>query len=682
MPNIEPTQTALSAGELSPRLYGHIDFGKYGQAVEILQNMYCWTQGPIHRRSGFKHAHEVKDSTQQAPRLLTLELNTNTAFVIEMGNLYFRFYTNKAIIEVVPGTPYELAHTYTIAEVEQLTFTQDSGSIYIAHPDHPPRVLTRDTDILWTLTDLDLIGPFQAFYDHGGGNGTISTTSSPVTVGSPITLVANGDISGVSFFTTANIGQQIMLGDGSGGDPGVMIVDTLVNQNQVSGTVLKAFGDLSAAEFKFGAWSPDRGFPGVVEFHQQRSVWAGQAISPTLLQFSQTALPGSFIPFNNDGDIADDNSFDYEIESGKQNTVVWLKSTKTLMIGTIGAEFQMTGNDNGVLTPDSPSATQESVHGSAAVDPTFVANEVIFLQRAKRKLRALAFDFVKDGYEADDITVFGEHLTQTGLVDLAYQQEPNSIIWAVRTDGLLIAFTYDKKQAVVGGSRHPVGGTDALVKHAAVIPSSSTLQDEVWIVVSRTINSATYISVEYGEKEFDHDTPQTDGYFVDCGITYNSVPTSTITGLSHLEGEVVSILADGAAHPDRTVASGQITLQSNSSIVHVGLAYRSLLRSLKIGQADASGSTIGRKQRIHTVTLDVLRSMGMKLARPDDATEYPYNARNFSDALGVAPVLRSGIYDSPFASQWSRSARFDVIQDLPLPLTIVSATPRLDVNES
>ena len=149
------------------------------------------------------------------------------------------------------------------------------------------------------------------------------------------------------------------------------------------------------------------------------------------------------------------------------------------------------------------------------VDAQPAGNATLFLQRAKRKIRELAFNFDVDGYQAADLTILNESVTKSGINEMTYQQSPDSILWCVREDGVLAGLTYLRSEEVVAWHRHIIGGSfgsgNAVVESVASI-SGAINEDELWVIVKRTINGATKRYVEcFADFEFD----ETDQHLLD-----------------------------------------------------------------------------------------------------------------------------------------------------------------------
>ena len=142
MAKVTPINTNFSAGEFSPLLDGRTDIEKYYNAVKTLENFIILPQGGIKRRPGTYYVSEVKDSTRKT-RLIPFQFSTTQAYIIEVGDRYFRFYYNNGQL-LSSGSAYELTTPYLEADIFDLQFAQDADTMWITHPSYKPRKLTRN----------------------------------------------------------------------------------------------------------------------------------------------------------------------------------------------------------------------------------------------------------------------------------------------------------------------------------------------------------------------------------------------------------------------------------------------------------------------------------------------------------------------------------------------------------
>ena len=228
----------------------------------------------------------------------------------------------------------------------------------------------------------------------------------------------------------------------------------------------------SSAPSNFAGGAGD--YPRCVTFFEERLYWAGTDNNPQTMWASKS---GDFLNMDQ-GTGLDDESVEFTLATDDVNVIRWMKASDVLLVGTVGGEFKLHGNGNPV-TPSNVRVVQETKYGSSTVTPITSGRAVLFNQRATKKIRQMIFDLNVEGYVAPDLTILAEDITGDGITHMAYQQEPDSIIWAVRDDGTLIGLTYQRDQQVVAWHQHPVGGyfgeATITVTDAANIAAGSTI---------------------------------------------------------------------------------------------------------------------------------------------------------------------------------------------------------------
>lgn len=715
MAKASPIQSSFNAGELSPQLKGRIDLKKYGTGCEVLYNFLPQLYGPARKRPGTRFVREVKNSAN-AVRLVPFEYSTDQAYVLEFGNQYIRFYANGGIV-INGGGPYEISSPYSSADLSEIDYAQSADVIYISHPNYPPYKLARLGATNWTMTAVTFDWP--PFNDE---NTTSTTLTASAVTGTGITLTASA-----SLFVSADVGsyfkfievleskydqwepgKSISSGafrhyDGNlytatttgttGGRPpihtegtesdggvswqflhngaGYAKITAYTSGTSVTADVvsrLPATATSGTLKWAEGAWSSRRGYPRTVTFYEDRLWFAGSNARPQTLWASTS---GDYE--NHQYGTNDDDALNYTINTQDMNTIQWLAPTKVLAIGTANGEFTLgaSGSDAAV-TPSNVRIVPQTTYGSADdVRPLRVGSSILFLQRAKRKIREYVYNFETDSFIAANMNVLAEHVAQDGIVDLSYQQEPNQIVWAPLSTGVLAGMTYERAEDVVGWHRQDVSG---IVESVVTIPHWDGDQDVVWMVVRRTINGSTKRYVEYMEKYL------TDEYafYVDSGLTYDGSPTTTITGLTHLEGKTVAVLADGAVHPTRVVTSGSITLQAAASIVNVGLPYVARVKTMPLEAGATDGVSQGKTMRINNLVIRLYQTGAGLWYGPNENTldEMPFRQSN--DLMDEAlPLFTGDTNVLAWPSGYENSPQVTVEHRLPTPCTIIAFMPQV-----
>jgi hypothetical protein len=678
MPNLTPLYTSLNAGELSPLLEGRVDFQKYAKGLKVCENFIPLVQGPLTRRPGTYFVAEIKNSANRAA-VVRFEFSTTQAYIIEFGDLYMRFYRNEAQI-LSGGVPYEVATPYTLADLFdangalRLKFAQSADVLYVAHPSYAPRKVSRTGHTSWTISTITFLdGPYLA-------TNTTATTLTPSATTGSVTITASA-----ATFAATDVGRQIRIKHSNLW--GYATITAFTSTTQVTATVNRAFGATTASvDWRLGLWSATTGYPAAVSFYGDRLFWGGSTSYPQRIDGSvvgayETMEPTSFVAGSTTDNtvIADDDALALTLNANDVNVIKSIgEDEQGLIVFTVGGEWIVRpSNQNEALTPTNIRATRSTAWGCAEPQPVRVGKPHIFVQRAGRKVRELAYVFSDDGFRAPDLSIASEHITRSGIVAIAYQAQPQTIVWFVRADGVLIGMTYDRDQEAIAWHRHTLGGAfgagAAVVESAAVIPNSTGTADQLWLIVKRTINGATRRYVEYLTAFFDETTAQADAHFVDSGLRYSGAPASVFSGLSHLEGQTVAILADGAARPDAVVNSGSVSLsRGTASTAVIGLGYASNMQTERLEFQSRSVSTVQtKKKRIHEISARVWRTLGGK-SGPDASTLELMVFRSTSDPMDSAPPLTDGDIRLSWPGGYETEGRIYIRQDQPLPMTILA----------
>lgn len=733
MARLRPLVQKLNVGELSPRLRGFVGFEKYASGCRALENMLPLTQGPVTRCPGTRFVAFTKDESVRAA-LLPFEFNEEQAYVIEAGQLYFRFFKDKARIES-GGSAYEIASPYAQADLFaadgrlRLHFTQSADVMYQVHQEYKPYKLTRTGHTSWTHAAITFIdGPYL---DENATAVTagLSGTSGSVTV----TLSSASAINGGQGFLATDVGRLFRYGarvaawQGSTayvvgnivGGQGVSRVYQCISAGTSSSTggpqgttdaiadgtaVWKYIGEggiwwtygpitarLSATQatvalqrdsigtgnvttWQIGRWSDTTGWPNCVGFHAGRLYYGGSRSYPQTLNGSKIADFDNHTP-----GVLDDDPISVTMDSNKVNAIRWFASQKDLLIGTSGGEAKMSqAVSTQALGPLNVDIKFQTAHGCDDIAPVQGANAVLFVQDLGRALRELAFTIEADGYRAPDMTELAEHLAHERFIQVAYQAVPYSTVWVLREDGLLCSMTYNRDAGVVAWARHPLRGTDT-VEAIAVIPGTDlagnpTGFDQLWLATRRTIAGAARRCIEVMEDPFLDTTAQEDAWFLDCAIRYDGAPASTIGGAAHLAGETVSVWADGGEHPDVVVsAGGEVELDGAYEKVVIGLP-----RPWKVTpmppEIPAEGQTSsGAKKSLVGARILFDRTLGASFGQ--DGAELPIDFRDATMDTGEPPALFSGWKDEPFDGPHTRDGEFTLSGSNGAPVTIVAVAP-------
>ncbi|EKN6171813.1 hypothetical protein AB8990_09140 [Yersinia enterocolitica] len=584
-------KTNFTAGEISPRLMGRADIARYANGAKTVENAVCVIHGGVMRRPGSHFAAKAKFGDQKA-RLIPYVFNHSQAYVLEFGNNYVRFYQNGAQIGS-GSTPYEIASPYTSAMLSSLNYVQGADTMFLVHQDVPPYRLQRKGQTDWVLEPAPfIVKPFDEIRDTPE---KWCKPSAKEFVGSAITLTLSDAESGGALtgagWVAADVGSYVRINSGL---VHIQAVASAAVATGVIRTVLSAVQSSSPGAWtrEDAVWSSEFGYPGAATLYQQRLVLAGSPKYPQTIWMSET---GIYLSFELGTD--DDDAISFTVSSDQINPIVHLAQMNTLIALTSTGEFTITGGGESAITPTNISVKNPSPYGCNSIKPVRVGTEIVFVQRANRKLFAVAYDpdsFV--AYSANDLSVLSEHITLSGAVDMAYQQEPDTFIWMTRADGQLAVATIDRAQDVIAWSRQVTAGA---FESVVTIPASTN--DVVYVLVKRVINGQTVRYVEVFDSSLN----------TDAAITAtNEAGASVWSGLAHLEGSTVDVIADGAVMPQQIVSGGAVTLSRNAKRVEIGLHYDTTIQTLTPEVPTSEGTTQSAKKRTSEVTLRFLATTG------------------------------------------------------------------------
>lgn len=403
------------------------------------------------------------------------------------------------------------------------------------------------------------------------------------------------------------------------------------------------------------------------------------------LAFSVSADYENF-EFKEADTTADDDGMTEQLNARKLNQIVWLVEQDNLIVGLNGEEWEV-GPTSTVTAvgPTNIQATRNSSYGSRAIVPLDIGGLIIFVQKAGRKVRDFDYDYSTNKYVSTDTTKLADHITNgtdgtfAGVVSIAYQQEPYSIVWAARADGTLIGMTYDREPGrsdVYGWHRQPMA--NGFVECVETMASPDGFYDDLWMIVRRTINGETKRYIEYMARPLQDDQGVEEAHYVDCGLAYDGIETTTFSGLDHLEGQTVQVLADGACVPNQTVSNGTITIPLAAAKVHVGLPAIARFRTMQLSVQSAGGTVQGKTKRITDVTVRFYRSVGGFIG-PDFSNMEEILFRKPGDLQDNAVPLFTGDKKAKWRGGYEESPSICFENEQPLPCVVLALMPVMGI---
>lgn len=779
MTNVNTQYTNFTSGELSPKMYGRFDLQAYYNGVRRMENWYAQTQGAAEFRQGFKFIAETANNNKAF--LYRFQFSDEQAYILEFTDKNVRIYKDRGVV-LSGGSEVDVTTPWLESELFDLKFTQNATDLYVVHKNHRPRKLTRTSDTTWTISvhapaGFALGDQFNALDITG-----ITQADPAVLTYSGSDIFSNGD--------RIKIEEVVGMTEVNGNIYVVANVNTGANTfelNDEDGNTIDSTG-FTAYSSGGKVFLVDN-CPDAATFYENRLIYGGSTNAPETLFFSKSADPDDFTI----GTGATDG-LQYTISVNSDvNKVEWLRGTEDfLLIGAFGDLLRASGGEGETaIDPNNISIKPTNTFGVADINPVSRNMSVLFVRQNTRALHSYQLEALSGRYKPKDENLLADHITSSGITDIAYQEGRPDIVWCTKNDGKLIGFTFEPEQEVSGWHRHNTTGEFISV---ATVPTTGDF-DDLYVCVKRNIDGTDKYYIEYltdrttfpviedfvtGEDNESADfavyqralfeaqklyvhvdsaltfdgttrgvdaganltigaasgtsvtftasasvftsgdvgneirvkstdgtrygiaeiTAYTSGTEVTCDILtdFDSttaypagewyITANTLSGLSHLEGETVTVIADGATHPSVEVSSGSITLDSEYSVAHVGFGYDGYIETMDLEGGGTNGTTQTKKKSVRKVGVRLFQSLGLKLG----TSYYSLKARSDRGAIDLMdnpPPLFTGdeivsIPDSVRrdAVGWSREKRIIIKQDLPLPAIVQLLVPYFKVSNN
>ena len=680
MATIRQFRGSFSGGEVTPEFFGQLDDAKFQTGAARMRNFIALPHGPAKNRPGLRFVSEVKNSGAKV-RLLRFTFSTTQTMAVEMGAGYFRFYTDCATLVTDDGVPYEVANSYSQDDLFSVKYVQSGDILTLVHPNYPPMELRRYGALDWRFVAISFAPTIAAptgvsvsrsstdtnyTYTYVvtavNDDGWESSPSAEVSVQS--NLYNTGAFNTISWQAVSGATKYKVYKKSSGvfGYIGAT-KDLSLKDDLITADVSKVPPEYDVT------FTGEGNYPGAVTYFEQRRCFARTKNSPQTLWMTKTGTESNMsMPIV----TADDDAIEIRVATRDANTILHLVPLSSLVLLTSSAEMICTSNSASAISQKNIMVKPQAYVGSSDVQPAIVNNIMLYVAARGNHVRELGYSYNANGFVTGDLSLRAPHLFDgKKIVDMAFSASPYPVAWFVMDSGELLGFTYIPEEAIGGWHVHE---TDGKFKSCCVITENN--DDRLYVIVEREINGEKKQYVECMSDMLFNDLK--DAFFVDSGMTGRfDEPVTTVSGLDHLEGKTVSILADGAVHPQQVVKNGSVDLEAPASVVHIGLPIRSTLQTLPLLAQIDSGYGSARTKNINKCALRVYRSSGIFAGFDEDHLR-EYKQRR-DEPPGSPPELRSEEVPIVIDGHWTDGGQLTVVQDDPLPLTIVSITTEVSI---
>ena len=609
-------QTNFTTGEIDPLLTSRIDINQYYNGLDKARNVLIQPQGGVVRRPGLEYVDTIPSAAnpQNGCRLVPFEFSTSQSYMLLFVNNRMYIYKNKVLVTNInaSGNDY-LTTTISSSYITFMDYAQSADTLIVVHEDMQPKQITRGaSDSTWTISDITFEYIPQYAFTISTTNGSHNLT--PSEVDGNITITTSGGT-----FSASDVGQYVEANDGIGR---ARIVN-FVSSSEVDAIVEIPFFNtdaISAGSWFIergyeNTWSASKGWPRTVTFHQGRLYFGGSKSRPNTIFASRVAR---FFDFN-PGETLDDDAIVATLATDSVNAITGLFAGRDLQIFTKGGEFFISQASLDPITPNNIVVSTATRRGAKeGIKPVGAESGTLFIQRAGKALREFLFSDVELSYISNNISLLSSHLLKSPS-DMALRKATSTddgdlLLIVNGQDGSLATYSILRGQNVIAPSLCTVDGT--FEKVAVDV-------DTIYFVVKRTINGST---VYYIEAFNDDNTTDSNVLLIGASLP----GTTTVTGLNHLEGKTVKVIADDVMQNEKVVSSGQIIIDSvPTAYIEIGLDYIPEIKTLPVELKLSSGNIIAQRKRIVEATANMYLTQNLTL----NGNDFIFTAGEFYTGL-------------------------------------------------
>lgn len=673
-------QTNFSSGVLDPKLKGRIDLDIYYNGAEIAENVIILPQGGMTRRPGFEYLNTLANNS----RLFAFEFNTSTFYVVAFDASDWYVYN--------PDGTLADSGSHTLgAQIFEADYVQSRDTLILTHPLRAPSRLVRDSATSFVFSNIPLVNIPQFNFDDALSptptnniqditfisfntsdryrlvvddflTEEISFAADPATnrerikealLDLPITS------SDPSTIAVLGAGPYTVTFSGNSAQPYEEINGVIVDAKSVSAEI-SAVVLLTGPGKKEDVWSLSRGWPKTVIFHENRLVFGGSLSRPATMWLS---VSNDFFNFK-EGTGRADEAIIANLDTDQLNEIVGLSTNRNLQVFTSGQEFFVPSSPTTPITPENFVIKPQSRYGAKEVKPQVIDGFTNYIQRTGKAVRRFLLSEFESSYDSISVSLLAPELVRNPS-DMTVQKGVFNIdasyLYTVNDDGTLGVYLSKKEESLNGWV---LWTTEGNFKHAVAVG------DDLFVTVERVIDGNTVYFLEKLFSTVDQDM------WCDAGVRYDQAASDTVSGLDHLDGESIRVVADLAVQGDLIPSSGSITLDKDSEYGWVGLNYNPLIRNMPAAAQTQQGQIFPLRKRWVRVRPLILDSLGVYIS--DGSTEVFIPDRKFDiTPLDQPPMERSGIDQGVKFLGWTYEAQLDVYQKDPLPFTITSLSSEL-----
>ncbi|MCD8350084.1 MAG: hypothetical protein LUC93_05660 [Planctomycetaceae bacterium] len=688
-------QHSFNRGEISPDLHGRKDWAPIYSGLAVALNVIARTTGGVAKAPGTIFIAPALEQDRPV-RFIPFEFGSEQTYVLEFGDRRFRILHRGGLVKYPQGHAKEgeivvLDSPFTIDQMQSddirvergkrnVDYCQDNDTLIIVHGESKPKILTRFDHHDWRWTDFTaetgLPYPTGLIIEQDGGKGasycvaTLGTNNAQSSASNTVTCADDGG-DGITvlswtpaegatgyrvykrFPTTGGMSYQA-IGDVNG--------NTFIDNNTESGDEKQ-----TPVEPTNPFDGPGK-YPSVAMFHGSRLVMGGPTEKPNRINGSKLGEFKNFTMPKATDTSTDEDAFEWSVTGGKSSPILlWLASMADLVMGASAGEYRMKGS----RPASNPEISIQSNYGNSSVKPLLFRKAIVSVGNNRESLNAFAFDYLSNDYGGKELTHYSRHIfAGQRIMATAAQPNPFATMWCVLSNGIAAVVTYMAEEEVLGVTRRATDGRFETCESIANIDGRS----DIYFQTVRVVNGQERRYLELMAPHHFPGMALDDAWYVDCGLEYQGEAKSTFTGMEHLEGRAIAVLADGVSYGvdgsnDIVVRNGAFTLPVEASHVIAGLPYTAEITTIDMGPQGFEPTSRNRAPIIATVGFHHARDCRYSCEGSDEGR------LDFHDPDGQTTSLKtcSKTFTVPADPAGSLSSRLTLRSYSPVPWCVTRA---------
>jgi hypothetical protein len=564
-----------------------------------------------------------------------------------------------------------------LAQLKEVDYIQSADTALLFHADVAPQEISRTSDTVWAIGAIS----FENIPQFDFNDATSPTPTSQVqhvnftnqnegdkykiSLEGILTdeIIYAGDTADGALTNEARIADALISLINTGGAGTITVAETVASEYDItfSGASAKnwelaTFTPIFTKSASFevlttittpgvsraeDVWSVARGWPQTATFHEARLWLGGTTFRPSTIWGSKVNF---FFDFNS-GKARDDEGIGVTLDTDQVNAVTALFSNRTLQVFTSGGEFSV---NTSPITPSNIALLPQTSYGTKKVRPVTIDGLTLFIQRTGKALRNFFFVDEAKAHDSSSVSVLASHLINDPI-ELAASRGTSSVdsnyVYIVNTDGSMTVFNTMASEDVNGFTNWLTDGE---------IVSATVVDDILYMYVKRTIGGVDTYFLEREDPTLTTDS------------SASATSTDTLTGLAHLNGETIEVIADGAYKGQFVVSGGQVTIDRQADLITGGINYTPIIESMPLNIPLQNGPNSALPKRIVRVGLELFESNGVLV-----------NGERIADkTMGVdvfdPPIPQTGLRRL-FLQGWDVEATLTITQEEPMPMQVLAA---------